>query len=76
MLALSPLLYQVHAMIKLEREGLSWIVDLGVSGQSVGCSEEAYSGREDLVKQTNSLQGQMQNHKGTEVPLSFKAHHQ
>lgn len=63
-------------MIKLEREGLSWIVGLEVSGQLVGCSEEAYSGREDLVKQTSSLQGQMHNHKGAEVPVSFTAHHQ
>jgi hypothetical protein len=55
-----------------KREGLSWIMVLEFAVQSVGCYGEAYSGEGDMVKQTSSPQGQMQIHKGAEVPLSFK----
>lgn len=43
-----------------------------VLGQSVGCRGEAYGGGGGHGEGNSSLQGQMQNHRGAEVPLSFK----
>lgn len=57
----------------MEREKvyLGWWVGRFQASQLAAVGKLMVAG-EDMVKGTSSLQGQMQNHRGAEVPLSFK----